>query len=205
MIFLIKLRGLPSFYDQRLTRYRFWALLTPFGHIWPCLVILRHFRSSERYELYETLIGIWCFWSKWGVYQVSKINGSWYIDFCPLLTLFGHFWPLLTLFGQFWALPVPWGVYIIWKANRNMGFLSKMRGQTTSEDHLFLRYCIFVVFWGLNSRSDRKSGCPSSIFAKLPQFWLFYAQNTCRQRKNGRPPWSEKKVHLVPTLFLRIR
>ena len=105
MIFLIKMRGLPSFYDQRLTRYRFLALLTPFGHIWPCLVIFRHFRSSERYELYETLIGIWCFWSKWAVYQVSKINSSWYINFSPFgsfLATFDPFWPILGNFEHFW-------------------------------------------------------------------------------------------------------
>ena len=89
MIFLIKMRGLPSLYDQRFTRYRLWALLIPFGPFWPYLGIFEHFRLSDRYATYETLTETWSFWLKWGVYQVSTTNGSRDIDSWL-------FWPLLV-------------------------------------------------------------------------------------------------------------
>ena len=58
MIFLIKMRGLPSFYNQRFARYRFLALLIPFyALLTPCcpflpyLGIFENLRSSEKYEI----------------------------------------------------------------------------------------------------------------------------------------------------------
>ena len=111
-IFLIKMRGVSSFYDQRIARDRFWVLLTHFGPFWPYLGIFEHFRLSDRYEIYETLIELielinWTIlnmvkielrssWLKWGVCQVSTTNGSQEIDF-------GSFWPILVPFDPIWG------------------------------------------------------------------------------------------------------
>ena len=87
MNFVIEMRGLPCFYDERFGRCRFclywttfgpfWPLLVPFDHFWsllnpfgifcPYLGIFEHFRSSERYEIHGLLLEKLCFWLKWGV------------------------------------------------------------------------------------------------------------------------------------------
>ena len=92
-----------------------------------------HFRGSDRYTLYQTLIGSWDFWSFWGVNQPSTTNGSGDIEL-------GIFWPFLTLFGQKRALPVIWWVYIILNTDGKPIFPIKMRGLPCSYDKRFRRY-----------------------------------------------------------------
>ena len=66
-------------------------------------------------------------------------EGSWEIHFSPFLPPFS----LLTLFGNFWALPVNWEVWNIWKANRNMIFLIKIK---VHEKYILAP---FDLFWSL--------------------------------------------------------
>ena len=132
MTFLIEMKGLPSFNDQRFVRYRFWPVLTSFGPFLPYLGIFEHFWLSERYEIYETLIEKWCFSLKWGVYQVSRTRGTPDIGFDPHLGYFTPFWHILCILGHFqsseryilyetlienWVLRSFWGVNLLHTIN----------------------------------------------------------------------------------------
>ena len=142
MIFLMEMRGLPNFYNQRFVRYRFWPVLARFGPFLQYLVIFEHFRSSERYEIYETLIEKWCFRFRWGVNQVFRRRGSRDIGFDPP---FGPFYPILTHFGHFMVLLVIWDLYNVWNTNRKVGLAVILRGQTSFYDQYFVRYGYFRI------------------------------------------------------------
>ena len=87
-----------------------------------------HFRCSEWPIIYQTPIGKWVFWLKWGVYHHHSTNGSRDIKICPFYPLFSqsanfsHFccseWPIIyqTPIGKcvFW---LKWGVYHHYSTN----------------------------------------------------------------------------------------
>ena len=97
MRFLIKMRGRWSLYDYWFMKLGFWPFWRIFDPFWCVLAFFMHFRSSERYIMYETLIEKWVLRSDWGIYQVSTINGSRDIGFGP-------FWAFFDLLGQNLAL-----------------------------------------------------------------------------------------------------
>ena len=102
MIILIEMRGLPSLYDQRFVRCRFWLFLTPLCPFWPYLGIFELFRSSESYEICEKLI--MTFVIKMMGLPFFTTKGSWNIDLGsigPLFVPYDHFWSILTPFGPF--------------------------------------------------------------------------------------------------------
>ena len=45
-----------------------------------------------------------------------------------------------------------------------MGLAVILRGITTSYDHSFLRYCNFVIFWGVVAMSHQKKPIPSAVY-----------------------------------------
>ena len=66
------LRGQPTFYDQWFRRYR----IGDFWPFWHFFLKNGHFRFSDGYTLYQTLIEKLSFRLKWGVYHVHKTSGS---------------------------------------------------------------------------------------------------------------------------------
>ena len=146
----------------------------------------------------ETPIQTWFFWLRWGVNQVSRIPGSRDIGFNPL---FGPFYPILTHFGHFRALPVIWEVHNVWNANRNMHFLSEMRGQTTFYDERFRIYRILAVFHGISGGNNRNIVCATSFFRKFQKNHIFPSFYDISQLFSFRPKDFEKKRLIVPTLI----
>ena len=79
-------------------RYRFWPVLTSFGPFLPYLGIFEHFRSSERYKIYETLIDTHDASDKIEgstSFLVFRKRGSRDIEFDPPS---GPFYPILGIF-----------------------------------------------------------------------------------------------------------
>ena len=71
------MRGRWSLYDYWFMKLGFWPFWRIFYPFWCVLAFFMHFRSSERYVMYETLIEKWVLRSFWGVKLLSTINISW--------------------------------------------------------------------------------------------------------------------------------
>ena len=85
-----------------------------FGPFWPFLVKKGHFRWSDGYTLYETLIGNLSFRLKWGVYHVRTTNRSGGID----LGNFEPFWPKKARKGHFRGHIILFMLFETWISSR---------------------------------------------------------------------------------------
>ena len=142
---LIETWGLRSFWgvNQPVTTNGSWDMkfgkIYPFG---PFFAKKCHFRWSNKYMIYETLIGTYILRSFWGVNQLVTTNGSWDMKF-------GKIYP----FGPFFAKKY----HFRW-SNKYMIY-----------ETLIGTY-ILRSFWGVNQLST-SSGSKDINFPKIWQFF----------------------------------
>ena len=122
---MVKKRGQPTLYGQWYTKWRIFAFWPFFGPFWPFFRIFCPLQATERYIMYETLLERWALGWKWGVNQVSTVNGTRNREFLqcdPFWAILSIFW----IFGSFqaseryimyeillekWVLRSKWAVY----------------------------------------------------------------------------------------------
>ena len=198
---MIILRGQPTFYGQRFSRYVFLTNLSPFWPnfgIWTLFCILGHFRLSERYIYLKTPIVNQVLWSIWGINRHYMASGFQDMNFWPIWPHFGPilaFWPIFAFLGHFRLSDS----YIYLKTTIVNHSCDHFEGSTDFVRPVLINTWYLVQFWvKLRDFGLKMVAHPGfwRYFEKNVIFVLFRTESNFLGGRPNNPKWWPKKQPL---------